>query len=113
MAPSKPPYYGAHCTEVDPIREQTRAVVCSLLARTALELFAAKGYDDTTVDEFAAAAGVSRRTLFNYFRTKDDLALSGYQFPRGFAPPWGGKIETAGTGACGHLWCSSGAQGQT
>jgi AcrR family transcriptional regulator len=62
---------------VTPIREQTRAVVRSLLAQTALELFAAKGYDNTTVDEVAAAAGVSRRTLFNYFRNKEDLALSG------------------------------------
>jgi AcrR family transcriptional regulator len=60
-----------------PIREQTRAVVRSLLARTALELFAAKGYNNTTVEEVAAAAGVSRRTLFNYFRGKEDLALSG------------------------------------
>ena len=52
-------------------------MVRSLLARTALDLFAAKGYDDTTLDEVAAAAGVSRRTLFNYFRNKEDLALSG------------------------------------
>ena len=35
------------------------------------------GYDGTTVEEVAAAAGVSRRTLFNYFRNKEDLALSG------------------------------------
>jgi AcrR family transcriptional regulator len=60
-----------------PLREQTRSVVRSLLARTALELFAAKGYDDTTLDDVATAAGVSRRTLFNYFRNKEDLALSG------------------------------------
>ena len=60
-----------------PLREQTRSVVRSLLARTAIELFAAKGYDDTTLEEVAAAAGVSRRTLFNYFRNKEDLALSG------------------------------------
>ncbi len=59
-----------------PIREQTRAVVRSLLAQTALELFVSKGYDDTTVEEVASAAGVSRRTLFNYFRNKEDLALS-------------------------------------
>jgi len=63
--------------KVTSIREQTRAVVRSLLARTALELFAAQGYDNTTVEEVAAAAGVSRRTLFNYFRNKEDLALSG------------------------------------
>ncbi|MFI5897045.1 TetR family transcriptional regulator [Actinoplanes sp. NPDC051513] len=60
-----------------PLREQTRSVVRSLLARTAVELFAEKGFDDTTVEEVAAAAGVSRRTLFNYFRNKEDLALSG------------------------------------
>jgi AcrR family transcriptional regulator len=60
-----------------PLREQTRSVVRSLLARTAVELFVAKGYDNTTLDEVAAAAGTSRRTLFNYFRNKEDLALSG------------------------------------
>ena len=59
-----------------PLREQTRSVVRSLLAGTAIDLFAAKGYDSTTLDEVAAAAGVSRRTLFNYFRNKEDLALS-------------------------------------
>lgn len=59
------------------LREQTRVVVRSLLAQTALELFAAQGFDNTTIDEVAAAAGVSRRTLFNYFRNKEDLALSG------------------------------------
>ncbi|TQL01958.1 TetR/AcrR family transcriptional regulator [Cellulomonas sp. SLBN-39] len=59
-----------------PIRQQTRAVVRSLLAQTAMRLFAERGYDRTTVEDVAAAAGVSRRTLFNYFRTKEDLALS-------------------------------------
>ena len=62
-------------TKPAPLREQTRSVIRSLLARTAIELFAAKGYDNTTLDEVAAAAGVSRRTLFNYFRSKEDLAL--------------------------------------
>ncbi|WP_328769552.1 TetR/AcrR family transcriptional regulator [Streptomyces sp. NBC_00286] len=59
------------------LREQTRSMVRALIARTALELFAAKGYDDTTLEEIAAAAGVSKRTLFNYFRNKEDLALNG------------------------------------
>ncbi|WP_427019438.1 TetR/AcrR family transcriptional regulator (plasmid) [Pseudarthrobacter sp. P1] len=64
-------------TTPSPLRLQTRAVVRSLLAQTAMVLFAEKGYSETTVDEVAAAAGVSRRTLFNYFRTKEELALSG------------------------------------
>ena len=62
-------------TKPAPLREQTRSVIRSLLARTAIELFAAQGYDNTTLDQVAAAAGVSRRTLFNYFRSKEDLAL--------------------------------------
>lgn len=36
-------------------------------------LFAAQGYDATTVDEVAHAAGTSRRTLFRMFHSKEDL----------------------------------------
>lgn len=57
------------------LREQTRTVVRSLLARSALDLFAEKGFDNTTIDDIAVAAGVSRRTVFNYFRSKEDIAL--------------------------------------
>jgi AcrR family transcriptional regulator len=60
-----------------PIREQTRNVMRALIAQTALGLFAEKGFDATTIDEVAVAAGVSRRTLFNYFKSKEDLALGG------------------------------------
>lgn len=70
-------YHECMADGVKPIREQTRSVVRSLLARTALEVFTQKGYDNATVDEIAAAAGVSRRTLFNYFGSKEELALSG------------------------------------
>jgi TetR/AcrR family transcriptional regulator, regulator of mycofactocin system len=39
----------------------------------AIELFAANGFDQTTVEEVAQAAGVSRRSFFRYYATKDDL----------------------------------------
>jgi AcrR family transcriptional regulator len=40
---------------------------------SAIELFDAKGFDETTVEEIAQAAGVSRASFFRYFSSKDDL----------------------------------------
>jgi AcrR family transcriptional regulator len=42
------------------------------LTRAAVELFTTKGYDETTVDDITAAAGVARRTFFRYFPSKED-----------------------------------------
>jgi AcrR family transcriptional regulator len=42
------------------------------LAAAAMELFATKGYEATTVDEIAAQAGVARRTFFRHFRSKEE-----------------------------------------
>ncbi len=39
----------------------------------AIDLFAKKGFDETTIDEIAQAAGVSRRSFFRYFSSKNDL----------------------------------------
>lgn len=46
------------------------------LAAAALELFERQGFADTTVDEIADAAGVSRRTLFRHFPTKADVIFA-------------------------------------
>lgn len=54
---------------------QGRAEVRRDLVSAAAGLFAERGYDDTTVDDIATAAGVGRRTFFRYFRGKED-ALS-------------------------------------
>jgi AcrR family transcriptional regulator len=43
----------------------------------AIDLFAEKGFDQTSVDEIAKAAGVSRRSFFRYFSSKSDLMTQG------------------------------------
>jgi AcrR family transcriptional regulator len=43
----------------------------------AIDLFAQKGFDETTVDDIAEAAGVSRRSFFRYFSSKSDLMAQG------------------------------------
>ena len=41
-----------------------------------LALIAARGYDDVTVDDLAAAAGLSRSTFFRRFGSKDDVVFA-------------------------------------
>src|SRR5262245_5147159 len=43
----------------------------------ATDLFAEKGFDETTVDDIAQAAGISRRSFFRYFSSKSDVMAHG------------------------------------
>ena len=55
------------------LREQKKHQTRTALADAALALFTAHGFEQVTVAEVAAAAGVSVNTAFNYFPTKEDL----------------------------------------
>jgi len=46
------------------------------IAAVGIDLFATRGFDDTSVDDIAEAAGIARRTFFRYFPSKN-------------AVPWG------------------------
>src|SRR5262249_16110132 len=55
------------------LRELKKRHTREQIAEKAFGLFAARGFDRVTVHEVAQAAGVSEKTVFNYFPTKEDL----------------------------------------
>jgi len=56
-------------------REIARAAVQAELSLAAYELVVEKGYGNVTLDDMAAAGGVSRSTFLRYFRTKDQAIV--------------------------------------
>ncbi len=57
-------------------RERKRQETLRRITEAGIKLFSVRGYDETTLDEIAAAAGISRRTFFHYFKSKDEILLS-------------------------------------
>ena len=64
-----------------PLRERNKQKVTERIVAAAMELFKAHGCEQTTMDDIAEKAEISRGTLFNYFPSKDALLL-----------PWGQEI---------------------
>jgi AcrR family transcriptional regulator len=62
------------------LRERKKQQTWGLIAQTARRLFQEHGFDAVTVADVAREADVSRKTVFNYFPTKEDLIYSGLEF---------------------------------
>ncbi len=62
---------------MEPISEhrvgRRRSTTPDHLSNVAIDLFAARGFDDVSVDDVAHAAGIARRTLFRYYPSKNAL----------------------------------------
>ncbi len=59
------------------LRDKHKSQTARALRAAALKLFATQGYDATTTEEIAEKAGVSARTFFRYFPTKESLLYIG------------------------------------
>ncbi|AMM07432.1 TetR family transcriptional regulator [Streptomyces albidoflavus] len=57
------------------LAQRKRQLVADELTEAALQLLALRGFDGVTVDEIVAAAGVSKRTFFRYFASKEDVVV--------------------------------------
>jgi AcrR family transcriptional regulator len=61
------------------LRERRKRQLKSELSRQAIQLFTQKGFEETTIDEIVDPLAVSKRTLFRYFATKEDLVFAWYE----------------------------------
>src|SRR4051812_43570721 len=58
-----------------PLRERHRAETWTAIRDAAAELAVEEGIAGATIDAISARAGISRRTFFNYFQSKEDAVL--------------------------------------
>lgn len=82
------------------LRERKREATRNRLIEAAFSLFEANGFEGTTVEAIAEAAGVSRRTWFRYFATKESVVffdhaelVEGYKILLRSGPPGESRIQ--------------------
>jgi AcrR family transcriptional regulator len=56
-------------------RAENKKAIKERIVKAALTLFQTKGFDQTTTKAIARKAGIAEGTVFNYFKSKDDIAL--------------------------------------
>ncbi len=61
--------------ENEGLRERKKRLTRQLISDTATVLFLERGFDEVKITEVAAACGVSEKTIYNYFPTKESLVL--------------------------------------
>lgn len=57
------------------LKARKQQVVRAALSTAAEELFLSRGFEKTTVEQIARTAGVSRRTFFRYYESKEDVMV--------------------------------------
>ena len=60
---------------VQGLRERKKLKTRESIQREAMRLFAKQGYEESTIEQIAAAVEISPSTFFNYFPTKEDVVL--------------------------------------
>jgi AcrR family transcriptional regulator len=90
----------AQIPEGEGLRERKKQLMGQQLSDTATEMFLERGFDAVRVAEVAQACGVSEKTVFNYFPTKESLVLDRWDTTReslhaGLADAEVSPVETA------------------
>ena len=70
-----PPALGTGAPQAEGLRERKKRLMRQQLSDTATQMFLEQGFDAVRVTEIAEACGVSEKTVFNYFPTKESLIL--------------------------------------
>jgi AcrR family transcriptional regulator len=58
------------------VREEKKRRTRKAILQAAVQLFGDKGYERTSIDELARAAGVGKGTIYSYFQTKSEIFLA-------------------------------------